>query len=111
MPGLHDARSGAGNDHEAGFHNLAPEIHGLLIFHLARLRPGGAENGDLADARIRREEAEGITQFAQSGLDHTHVAGLLHVGQQLERIFDDVSNLVFVVAAAFEGDEFLDAAL
>ena len=111
LPGLHDARSGAGDDHEAGLHNLAPEIHGLLIFHLARLRPGRAENGDLADVRIRREEAEGITQFAQRGLDHPHVAGLLHVGEQLERVFDDVGDLVFVVAAAFEGDEFLDAAL
>ena len=111
VPGLHDARSGAGDDHEAGFHNLAPEIHGLLIFHLVRLRPGRAENGDLADVRIRREEAEGVAQFAQRGLDHPHVAGLLHVGQQFERVFDDVGDLVFVVAAAFEGDEFLDAAL
>ncbi len=111
VPGLHDAWSGAGDDHETGFHNLAPEIHGLLIFHFVRLRPGGAENGDLADVRIRREEAEGITHFAQRGLDHPHVAGLLYVGQQLERVFDDVGNLVFVVAAALVSDEFLDAAL
>ena len=111
VAGLHDARAGAGDDHETGFGNLAPEIHGLLIFRLVRLRPRGAENRDLADARIRREEPEGITQFAQRGLDDAHIAGVLHVGQQLERVFDDVGDLVFVVAAAFEFNQFLDAAV
>ena len=106
VSGLHDARPGAGDDHEAGLRNLAPEIHGLLVFQLVRLRPGGAENRDLADARIRREQPEGVAQFAQRGLDDAHVAGVLHVGQQLERVFDDVGDLGFVVAAAFEFDEF-----
>jgi len=59
VPGLHDAGAGTGDDHEAGLGNLAPEVHGLLVFHLVRLRPGRAENRDLADAGIRREEAEG----------------------------------------------------
>ena len=106
MPG-----PGTGNDHESGLGNLASEIHSLLVFHLVRLRPGRAENGDLADMGIRREKAEGVAQFAQRRLNHAGVAGVLYVGQQLERVFDEVGDLGFIVAAAFVGDEFLNAAL
>ena len=110
-PGLHDARPGAGDDHETGLHNFAPEIDGLLIFPFVRLRPRRAENRDLADARIRREEPERVAQFAQRGLDDAHVAGVLHVGQQLERVFDDVGDFAFVVAAALVSNEFLNPPL
>ena len=111
VSGLHDARPGAGDDHETGLRNFAPELDGLLIFHLVRLRPRGTKNRDLADVRIRREQPEGVAQFAQRGLDDTHVTGVLHIGQQLERVFDDVGDFGFVVAAAFEFDEFPDPPL
>ena len=58
---------------------------------------------------IRREQPERVAQFPQRGLDDAHVAGVLHVGQQFQRVFDDVGDFGFVVAAAFELDEFLDA--
>ena len=111
MSGLHDARPGAGDDHETGLRNFTPELDGLLIFQLVRLRPRGAKNRDLADARIRREQPEGVAQFAQRGLDDAHVAGVFHVGQQFERVFDDVGDLGFVVAAALVLNEFLNPLL
>ena len=62
----------------------------------------------LRDGGIRLKQAEGITQFAQRGLDDAHVAGVLHVGQEFQGVFNDVGDFVFVVATAFELDEFLD---
>src|SRR5208337_4795062 len=58
VSGLHDAWPGAGNDHETGLRNFAPELDGLLIFQFVRLRPRGAKNRDLADARIWCEQPE-----------------------------------------------------
>ena len=73
------------------------------------LRAGGAENGDFALAGVGREEAEGVAQFAHGGLDDAHVAGVLDIGEQFQGVLDDVGDFVFVVAAAFEPDEFGDA--
>jgi hypothetical protein len=67
---------------------------------LVRACPRGTENGDLALVRIRREEAERVAQFAHGGLDDAHVAGVFHVGQEFQRVLDDVGDFGFVVAAA-----------
>ncbi len=111
VSGLHDARPGAGDDHETGLHDFAPEVRGLLIDKFIGLRARRAEDGDLAFAGVGREEAERVAQFAQRGLDDAHVAGVAHVGQEFQGVFDDVGDFGFVVAAAFEADQFLDARL
>src|SRR6185503_7965171 len=41
--------------------------------------------------------------------DDAHVAATLDVGHELQRVLDDVSDEVRVMAAAFIGDEFFDA--
>ena len=92
-------------------HHFAAELDGLLVFHAVGLRPRGAEDGDLAFAGVGREEPERVAQLAQGGLDDAHVAGVLHVGQEFQGVFDDVGDFGFVVAAAFESDEFLNARL
>ena len=88
---------------------LRAEVGGLLIFQFVGLRARGAEDGDFAFAGVGREEAEGVAQFAQRGLDDAHVAGVLHVGQEFQGVFDDVGDFGFVVAAAFELDQLLNA--
>jgi hypothetical protein len=96
----------SGDDHEPGLRNFASELGSLLIFPPVGLRPGRAEDGDLANASIRREKPEGVAHLAQGSLDDTHVAGVLYIGQQLERVGDDVGDFGFVMAAALESDEF-----
>ena len=86
VPGLHDARAGAGDDHEPGRRDLAAELDPLLILLPRRLRPGGAEHGYLAHMGVGREELEGETQLPERGLDHPHVATVLDVLQQLEPV-------------------------
>ena len=109
VAGVHDAAARAGDDHEPGFGNLAAEFDRLLVFHLGRLRARGAEDGHLALVRVGRKELEGVAQFAQRGLDDAHVAAVLDVGQQFERVFHDVLHRVGIVSAALVGDQFLDA--
>src|SRR6185369_7908833 len=108
VAGLHDARTRAGDDHESGGDNFAPEFDGLLVFHAVRLGARRTEDGNLAFVRIRREQPERVAQFADRRLDDAHVAGVLHIGQQLERVFDDVGDFRFVIAAAFEFDEIIN---
>ena len=111
VAGLHDARASARDDHEAGPDNLPPKLDGLLIFLLVGLGAGGAEHGNFAEARVRGKEFEGVTQLPQRGLNHAYVAGVLHVGQQLERIFNDVPHQFGVVSSALVSDEVLDEPL
>jgi hypothetical protein len=105
---LHDARPGTRDDHESRLNNLSPEIHRLLILLGFRLGAGGAEDGDLAFAGVGGEKAEGIAQFAEGGLDHPHISSVLDVLEQFQAVFDDVCNLVFVIAATLILDEFLN---
>src|ERR1035438_9112345 len=65
VSGLHDAGAGAGDDHEAGGGDLFAELGGLHVFGLGRMRARGAEDGDFALVGIRREDAEGVAEFAQ----------------------------------------------
>ena len=95
MPG-----PGAGDDHEARLGDLPAELDRLLVFRPRRLGAGGAEHGHLAHMRVGRKELEGVAQFAQRGLDHPHVAAVLHVRQQFEGVLDDVRDALLVVAAA-----------
>ena len=110
VSGLHDAGAGPGDDHETGGGNLPAKLGGLLIFQFVRPRARGTEDGDFAFVRIRREDAEGVAQFAHGGLDDAHVAGVLHVTEHFQRVLNDVGDFGFVVAAAFEFDEFVNAA-
>ena len=49
---------------------------------------------------VRRKELERVTQLPQRRLDDAHVAAVLHVLQQLERVLDDVGDALLVVPAA-----------
>ena len=109
VSGLHDARARAGNDHEPRPHDLAAEVDRLLVFRAGRRRPGGAEHGDLAHARVRCEELERETQLAQGGLDNSHVAAVLHVLQQLQRVLDNVRHAFLVETSALVINQLLNA--
>ena len=100
VPGLHDARACAGDDHEARRGNLPAELERLLVLLPGRLGPGGTEHGHLAHVSVRRKELERVPQLPQRRLDDAHIAAVLHVLQQLERVLNDVRNTLLVVPSA-----------
>jgi hypothetical protein len=104
VPGAHDARAGPRDDHPAGGGHLASKVRRLFILRFLQLGAGGAEDGDFALLGVRFEQAEGVAQFAHGGADQPHVAPVLHVGQQLEGIENNVGHQVLVVAASLIDD-------
>ena len=109
VPGLHDARAGAGDDHEARRGHLAAELDAPAgtpcRVGCVRAEPNMVT---LRTLRVGREELEGVAQLPQRRLDHAHIAAVLHVLQQLQRVLDDVGHDLLVVAAALVGDELLN---
>ena len=92
VPSLHNSGAGASDDHPALGGDLAPEFHRLLVFAARGQRPRGAEHGDLAHVGMRRKKLESITQFADGGLDDSHVTARLDIRHQLQRIFHDIGH-------------------
>src|SRR6185436_11332784 len=60
---------------------------------------------------IWSKKPESIAQLAQSRLDYPHIAAVFHIGQKLQRIFNDIRNSVLVKAAAFVLYQFLNSLL
>src|SRR6266404_6870955 len=79
MTRLHDSATCPGDYHEAGFGDLAPEFHALLVLHARGLSPCRAENRDLARLGVGREQLESIAQLTNCCLDYTHVAAIFDV--------------------------------
>ena len=111
MPGLHDARPRAGDDHEARVRNFPREFDRLLVFGPARLRARGAENRHFAGVGVRRKKLERVAQFTNRRLNDAHVAAVFDIVQQLERVLNHVLDQVGVVSAALVGNQLLNAAL
>jgi hypothetical protein len=109
VSGLHDAGTGAGDDHVAFLGDFPREIDRLQILLPCRQRARRAENGHLAFVIVRGEEPEGVTQFAHRGADDSGVPTVFDVGQQLEGIDHDVFDQIGVIPAPLFRDQFLDA--
>ena len=101
----------AGDHHETGFGDFAPELLGLLIFHFGRLRARRTEDRHFPRAGVGREQFESVTQFPQRRLDHPHITAVLDIRQHLQRAFDNVGDAFLVETSALVIDEFLDAPL
>jgi len=109
VSGLHDAWPGARDDHEAGLRDLVREFHRFEIFLPRGQGAGRAEDGDFACLMVGREKAEGVAQFGQRGADDPHVATVLHVCQQFERIDNYFFDQIRVITAAPRRNQFLNA--
>ena len=83
-------------DHEAGLGHLAPELDRLLVLRAGRQSARGTEHGDLPDAAIGGEEPEGVAQLAKRGLNHAHVPAVLYVREQLQRVLDNIGDILRV---------------
>ena len=110
VPRLHNPAARARYHHETRFHDLAAELKGLLVLHAGRLRAGRAENRYLATPRIRSKKSESIAQFAEGGLDHLHIPGVLHISQQFKGVLNDVGHIFLIESSALIIDELLNAA-
>jgi hypothetical protein len=111
MAGLHDAAAGTGDDHETGFGNLFSQLNGLLIFEFVGLSARGTENRHFAFVGIGREQSKRVAQFTQRRGNDFDVAGVLDIGKDFQRAFDDVGYFFLVEASAFETDELFDPPL
>jgi hypothetical protein len=83
---------------------LRPNPWPAVSIHPRGLCAGRAEDRDLAMS-IMEQKPEGITHFAQGGLNHLHVASVFFIGQA--SIFDDVGGVLLVVSTALVINEFL----
>ena len=50
----------------------------------------------LRTPRIGGKEPEGVAQLAKRGLNHAHVAAVLHVREQLQRVLDNIGDILRV---------------
>src|SRR5439155_14755229 len=96
LAGAHDAVAGAGDHHVAGIPDTLRKLEGGPA--RGRLPRGArrAEDADLPDVTVRREDLEGIAELAQRRVQDLDVADRRPVPQQLETGLDHLADELLV---------------
>src|SRR5690606_10239623 len=69
VPGMHDARAGAGDHHVPGRGELAAKLHGEAMFIAPGLGASRTEDRDLSAVSVGLEESERVAKFADGSRD------------------------------------------